>query len=78
MESDRLAGSTTRGLQEGGLRALVGVGGGKVARGWPTLGMQIGQKVQAELEKAKLSKMNQEVKSPASCDVLPAPSTDKL
>ena len=37
----------------GGLWALVGVGGGKVAGGWPTLGMQIGQKVQ--LEKAELS-----------------------
>lgn len=38
-------GSTTRGLLEGGLWALVGVGGGKVAGGWPTLDMQIGQKV---------------------------------
>ena len=37
----------------GGLWALVGVGGGKVAGGWPTLGMQIEQKVQ--LEKAELS-----------------------
>ena len=32
----------------GGLWALVGVGGGKVAGGWPTLGMQIEQKVQLE------------------------------
>ena len=37
----------------GGLWGVVGVGGGKVDGGWPTLGMQIGQKVQ--LEKAKLS-----------------------
>ena len=58
------AGSTTRGLQEGGLWALVGAEGGKVAGGWPTLDVQIGQKVQVELEKAKLSKLNQEEKSP--------------
>ena len=64
VESGIRQGLQPEGLQEGGLWALVGVEGGKVSGGWPTLDMQIGQKVQVELEKAKLSKLNQQEKSP--------------
>ena len=69
-------------------RRSLGLGGeGEVAGGRLTLGMHPGQSAfgcptlhgwqnaQVELGKAKQSKMNQEV--PASCDVPPAPSTDK-